>query len=1094
MPKKKDTRQLLIESSEFISQIKLSNELKEAVKLSPGKAGTLIVRNIPATICNRPNQNNRIYSTEVIQEAINNAKLAIETKQLLGKPNEHPEGSFIAPSEASHVIINAYIKKNVKYIIEGKEEVNDMLFMDWEILNTQNGKDLRALFEAECSIGTSIRGLGDLEGQYVKNYQLIGIDCVGQPSSSTFTRMPVSESVKVELADPRKLEETFTVTTSSTNVVRDLNAAAQLQAELDNIGYGTVVKTSTKLDSETDPKTGAETTITTLEAETSDDVGELDQALQLARNAMLNGKVSIDSITIENVKEEEPKESVENKEDEKTLNEEEKDPTYLALKKSNYYRFNTPEEYMQFINDNANYLDNGYSLPEAEKIFAEYTDNKISPELACHKLEGFVSNITNKTFEEDEYVPESTLIKEDEDGNIDARETEEKRSSDLRSVLNNIDNYLLKILDSIDVLDPNNRDKRTKVFELWDEVRRARTLSQPFENMDNNQRISEFKRIIDKANQFISEYKNVKMESTMTESKKEEEKDPNEGKKFVLRCKTNGKYIAMNGNAIDFVENPKEAIHFVQGKEESGIVHLSNIKKILDTMGQYEVEKYYRKEQKVTNEGLGSGNPVAGNIKPQNAIIPQKNTNNEILHNDENTSLNEDDSNYKAKIEIQKADGNMETDEIPVASKDLDSMLKEIGNLYAMKSQNANGMLKITVINTTTGEASVYNPETNSFEAAQQVQEDIQNNLDTEKNKDTLQQNNSTLTAKIDNKQEISKEFDSPLQASIAKAGMENGELDADTMLNEDENKDESETIKCAWCGEEFEKSNMKKEKDLGYLCNTCAKGIQSREGKLNFEEDNQPKIKSGWYVSCDGIGVSGPYQSKEEALEGLEGFENVISVDYIDEKDIEETKISEVLYKNPSEPSDPYIDEPLKEERKRFKFYLPDDFDFSPEQLKELENIHDLYIEGRLDDSQAFEALEKINIKNPFAGEMITAWNKALFDEIDELGAAAFEDDEYMVENSSDSDEEISILLGDIDWDINGITSKFMANSQPDDVATHGDLESLINDLPDTLSVKIKANDINMDDPEKIKNTLLDLASDNSGLKINNATILDIK
>lgn len=1054
MPKKKDTRQLLIESSEFISQIKLSNELKEAVKLSPGKAGTLIVRNIPATICNRPNQNNRIYSTEVIQEAINNAKLAIETKQLLGKPNEHPEGSFIAPSEASHVIINAYIKKNVKYIIEGKEEVNDMLFMDWEILNTQNGKDLRALFEAECSIGTSIRGLGDLEGQYVKNYQLIGIDCVGQPSSSTFTRMPVSESVKVELADPHKLEETFTVTTSSTNVVRDLNAAAQLQAELDNIGYGTVVKTSTKLDSETDPKTGAETTITTLEAETSDDVGELDQALQLARNAMLNGKVSIDSITIENVKEEEPKESVEK-------------PVEEGIK-------------------------GGLVGGTAGAVLGGAVAGPLGALGGAASGYSLGSNIGDDLSEE--YVPESALIKEDEDDNIDARKAEEKRSSNLRSVLNNIDNYLLKILDSINVLDSNSRDKHKEVFELWDEVRRARTLSQPFENMDNNQRISEFKRIIDKANKFISEYKNVKIESTMTESKKEEEKDPNEGKKFVLRCKTNGKYIAMNGNAIDFVENPKEAIHFVQGKEESGIVHLSNIKKILDTMGQYEVEKYYRKEQKVTNEGLGSGNPVAGNIKPQNAAIPQKNTNNEILHNDENTSLNEDDSNYKAKIEIQKADGNMETDEIPVASKDLDSMLKEIGNLYAMKSQNANGMLKITVINTTTGEASVYNPETSSFEAAQQVQEDIQNNLDTEKNKDTLQQNNSTLTAKIDNKQEISKEFDSPLQASIAKAGMENGELDADTMLNEDEDKDELETIKCAWCGEEFEKSNMKKEKDLGYLCNTCAKGIQSREGKLNFEEDNQPKIKSGWYVSCDGIGISGPYQSKEEALEGLEGFENVISVDYIDEKDIEEAKISEVLYKNPSEPSDPYIDEPLKEERKRFKFYLPDDFDFSPEQLKELENIHDLYIEGRLDDSQAFEALEKINIKNPFAGEMITTWNKALFDEIDELGTAAFGDDEYIVENSSDSDEEISILLGDIDWDVNGITSKFMANSQLDDVATHGDLESLINDLPDTLSVKIKADDINMDDPEKIKNTLLDLASDNSGLKINNATILDIK
>lgn len=28
------------------------------------------------------------------------------------------------------------------------------------------------------------------------------------------------------------------------------------------------------------------------------------------------------------------------------------------------------------------------------------------------------------------------------------------------------------------------------------------------------------------------------------------------------------------------------------------------------------------------------------------------------------------------------------------------------------------------------------------------------------------------------------------------------------------------------------------KEKDLGYLCNRCIKGLESREGPLTFEED----------------------------------------------------------------------------------------------------------------------------------------------------------------------------------------------------------------------------------------------------------------
>ena len=154
MSKKKDNRQLLIESSEFTTKINITKELKESLEMSKGKTGTLIVRNIPCTILNRENQNGRVYSTKVMQEAINNAKSLrnFELKKLLGKSDEHPEGSYIAPSDASHVVINAYIKPNVKMVVEGQNEVDDVLFMDWEVLNTHNGKDLRALFEAECSI------------------------------------------------------------------------------------------------------------------------------------------------------------------------------------------------------------------------------------------------------------------------------------------------------------------------------------------------------------------------------------------------------------------------------------------------------------------------------------------------------------------------------------------------------------------------------------------------------------------------------------------------------------------------------------------------------------------------------------------------------------------------------------------------------------------------------------------------------------------------------------------------------------------------------------------------------------------------------
>ena len=42
---------------------------------------------------------------------------------------------------------------------------------------------------------------------------------------------------------------------------------------------------------------------------------------------------------------------------------------------------------------------------------------------------------------------------------------------------------------------------------------------------------------------------------------------------------------------------------------------------------------------------------------------------------------------------------------------------------------------------------------------------------------------------------------------------------------------------KCAWCDEEYEVCEMKKELYLGYLCDRCIRAIESRGEKLIFEE-----------------------------------------------------------------------------------------------------------------------------------------------------------------------------------------------------------------------------------------------------------------
>ena len=48
---------------------------------------------------------------------------------------------------------------------------------------------------------------------------------------------------------------------------------------------------------------------------------------------------------------------------------------------------------------------------------------------------------------------------------------------------------------------------------------------------------------------------------------------------------------------------------------------------------------------------------------------------------------------------------------------------------------------------------------------------------------------------------------------------------------------DEERYETCSWCGERYPLSDLRKEKDMGYVCHHCAKGIESREGDLEFED-----------------------------------------------------------------------------------------------------------------------------------------------------------------------------------------------------------------------------------------------------------------
>lgn len=993
---KKDKRTLLIENSEFTTKIELGTSLKESLEMSAGKNGTMIVKNVPCTILNRENQNGRVYSTEIMQVAISEAKQLhlFEQKQLLSQADEHPEGSFVAPSHASHVVINAYIKPNVKIVVEGAEEQHDVLFMDWEVLNTQEGKNLRALLEAECSIGTSIRGVGDLKGKSVENYSILGVDIVGNPSSSTYTRMPVSESVKVEVKDPRDLKETFTVSTSSTNVVRDLEAAARIQEQLDSIGYGTVTKTSTKVDEETDPKTGAQTSITTLEAETSDDVTDLDQALMMAKNAMLNGTVNVDSITIENIKEEEPKESAPVK-DEKELKEEDRD--------------NDEERYGK-----CSWCGKEFPLSDLKK----------------EKNLGYVCNHCAKEIEsregplswENEYVPESAMNE-----GVD------------------------KLKDAISAIMYN---------EGLTLEQACRKFCEQHENIPY---------------EYVLEY----MRPTVTEAKEENKEDPNAGKKFVL--KTPAGFVAMDGNALVFKDDPKEALHFIVGKEESGLVHLSGVEKILDTMGVYDVEKYYRKEVtdisapeegngvEPVEEGLlggtvgaAAGGAIGGAVAgPLGALSGAasgyslgSSIGNDLSSDDKQEStLEEGDSKFSAKIKMTKEDGTESNEELPITSTEMNSVLNEVANHWKQKSESGKGRVDIMVVDNTTGQSFMYNPQSNSLDP---IQQQVQQEAFSGQN--AVEQNNNTLSVKVDDNNTVAKEFDNPVQASVAKAGLEQGKLDGDVMMTEagdpigvDLTTDQTYNgklgpvpytlwFKCTDNNFDLLDSDLKKLYDKRVIwnwdqhssmpnvlyvtglneqdCNRLLNNLRKMGNKLVGEDFMQVKDKSvkeadseknidktnnryedvvpGWYAAAEGIGVTGPFASEEEAWRGLEDVRDYVTVEYIDPAELEEK-----LYKNPSEPSDPYVDAPLND---------------STESMKE---------------------------------------------------------------------EKVKVVLSDLNWDEQGLVDSY----DPEVNEFH----EYVNNLPDTITLDMDTKEFDNDDPNAVKQSILNAAK-KRGYNVADAVIQSIE
>lgn len=187
--------------------------IREEIKPEIQKNGMMLVKRIPSTLLGKKNANGRIYSERTVQSSLKQARERglFENRQLLCTGDDHPDTTFPKPIHASHICVDAYIEN-----VDGE----DVLFNDWLVLNTENGKNLRALMEAGGSIGTSIRGLGrqDESTGEILEYEYLGTDVVGNPSSGTFA--PFAKYVSECVVEP--VSEKFVKT-----VIESLNLNSQ---------------------------------------------------------------------------------------------------------------------------------------------------------------------------------------------------------------------------------------------------------------------------------------------------------------------------------------------------------------------------------------------------------------------------------------------------------------------------------------------------------------------------------------------------------------------------------------------------------------------------------------------------------------------------------------------------------------------------------------------------------------------------------------------------------------------------------------------------------------------------------------------------
>jgi hypothetical protein len=144
--------------------------IEESKRLNGGK---IVLKGVLQK-ANTLNQNGRIYPLPILEREVRNYQKFIKENRALGEC-DHPDSSVVELKNASHIVREAHIDKDVCYGVV-------------ELLETPSGKILQSLVESGVTLGISSRGVGSTrrEGDYdvvQDDFQLICWDFVAEPST-----------------------------------------------------------------------------------------------------------------------------------------------------------------------------------------------------------------------------------------------------------------------------------------------------------------------------------------------------------------------------------------------------------------------------------------------------------------------------------------------------------------------------------------------------------------------------------------------------------------------------------------------------------------------------------------------------------------------------------------------------------------------------------------------------------------------------------------------------------------------------------------------------------------------------------------------